>query len=150
MSSSKSISERAHFDHSYKPATILKMCCVRDVYPGTWSKFTKQRTFSDLCEGKGIEVLTQCCSLTIYKEWNRYYRKIYGGCVCIIGKRGFYLALYLTGVHFRGEWQHVGTGYHQWAKNLVSTKQNSENRGFQIVRRAIWTEQIKVSKGKRR
>ena len=58
-------SERAHFDHSYKPATILKICCVRDVYPGTWSKFTKQRTFADVCQAKGIEVLTQWCSLTL-------------------------------------------------------------------------------------
>ena len=62
---SKSIIERAHFDHSYKRATILKMCCVRGIYPGTSSKFTKQRTFSDVCEAKGIEVLTQSCSLTL-------------------------------------------------------------------------------------
>ena len=38
----KNISERAHFDHSYKLATMLKMGCVTDVFLKTWSKFTEQ------------------------------------------------------------------------------------------------------------
>ena len=134
---SKSIIERAHFDHSYKRATILKMCCVRDVYPGTSSKFAKQRTFSDVCEAKGIEVFTYCCSLTVYKEWNRYYKKIYGGCVCDNWKPSFWSRLKFN---WRTFWSRItARWYHQWAKNQVSTKQNSENMWFQIARRAIWT-----------
>ena len=39
---SKSISERTHFDHSCKLATILKICCVTIVFLETWSKFTEQ------------------------------------------------------------------------------------------------------------
>ena len=38
----KNISERAHFDHSYQHATMLKMYCVTDVFLGTWLKFTEQ------------------------------------------------------------------------------------------------------------
>ena len=137
VNSSKSISERAHFEHSYKPATILKMFCVRDVYPGTWSKFPKQETLFDVCEAKGIEVLTQCCSLTIYKEWNRYYTKIYRGCLCGNWKPNFLSRLIFNWRTFSR--RVTARWYHQWAKNQVSTKQNSENRWCQIVRWAIWT-----------
>ena len=48
----------------------------------------------------------------------------------------FCLTLYLTGVHFRGELQHVGQVSEQ--KNQMPTNQNSRNRWCQIVRRAIW------------
>ena len=42
-----------------------------------------------------------------------------------IGNPAFYLALYLTGVHFRGDLEHVGHVGEQ--KNQVFTNQNSRN-----------------------
>ena len=137
VKSSKNVSERVHFDHTYKPTTILKMICVRDVYPGRSWNFAKQRIFSDVCEAKGIEILTQCWSLIIYKEWNRYYRKIYGGCVCDNWKPSFLSRLKYNWRTFSK--RATARWYHQWAKNQVSTKQSSKNMWFQIARRAIWT-----------
>ena len=97
----------------------------------------KSELFPDVCKAKCIEVLTQCCSLTIYKEWNRYYRKIYGGCACDNWKPSFLSRLKFN---WRTFWRRVtARWYHQWAKNQLSTKQNSENMWFQIARRAIWT-----------
>ena len=34
--------ERVHFDHSYKLATMLKMCFITDHFLGTWSQLTEQ------------------------------------------------------------------------------------------------------------
>ena len=48
------------------------------------------------------------------------------------GNPAFCLFLYLTGVHFRGDLQHVGDVSEQ-----VLTNQNSRNMWCQIVRRTI-------------
>ena len=42
MNLSKKVSERMHVDHSYKPATMLKISSVINFFLGTWSKFTEQ------------------------------------------------------------------------------------------------------------
>ena len=52
-----------------------------------------------------------------------------------IGNPAFCLAIHLTGVHFRGELQHVW--WRQWANSQVLTNQNSSNRWCQVVRRTI-------------
>ena len=61
-----------------------------------------------------------------------------------IGNPAFCLALYLTGVHFRGKLHHLGQVGEQ--KNQVSTNQNSKSNWCQIVRgticKTVFTEQI--------
>ena len=58
-----------------------------------------------------------------------------------VGNPAFCLALYLTGIHFRGELQHVGDVSEQ--KNQVLANQNSRNRWCQILRRTICKEKLR-------
>ena len=63
------------------------------------------------------------------------------GVYVTIGHPAFYLFIYLTDLHFRGELQHGGDASQQ--KMMGSTNQNSRNRWCLIVRGTIWKGQFR-------